>query len=100
MGKLEIFKKDYSKISSFERLGYTYTKAAEDDNYVVWRMEKEEIPHYAVEVWRKYWWKQPDGSRYLHAPSDEEFGSSAWYLVGKEEAVKSQVLEKFGIALK
>ena len=99
MGKFDFFKTDYSKISSFERLGYTYTKVAENDNYVVWRMEKEGIPHYAVEVWKKRWLKQPDGTPYLTAIFDEQFGVFGWYYVGREDVVKSQVLDRYGIAL-
>lgn len=95
----KFFKTDYSKVSEFERLGYTYTKVAENDRFVVWRMEKEEIPHYSLEVWKKRWEKQPDGSLYLRAPSDENFGILGWYLVGKEDVVKKQVWERFEIWL-
>lgn len=92
----KVFRKDYSKINEFDRIGIHYTKIAESDEYVAWLMDGV---NYAVEVWKKRWRKQPDGTLYLAPPSDEKFGENGWYFVGKEDFVKSQVRDRFGIAL-
>lgn len=96
---MEVVRKDYSKISQFERIGYTYSKIYEDSEYLVWKMSKEGEINYQVEVWKKRLAKNPDGSVITRAISDEEFGVSGWYLAGKEADVKKRVSEKFGITL-
>ena len=96
---MEIFRKDFSKVSEFKRNGYTYAKVYEDEKYLVWRMRKPEEVHYSVEVWKKILFKNPDGQVVVRSLRDEEFGVYGWYLVGKEPEVKRQVREKFGIAL-
>lgn len=99
MSKFNIFSKDYSKINEFERIGYTYRKIYEDSDYIVWSMEMEGAKYFRCEVWKKSWRKQPDGSLYLHGPSDEEFGTSGWYFVGSKEKVKNAVAKQFQISI-
>ena len=96
---MEFFKKDYSKINRFERIGYTYEKIAENGSHLVWEMFKDGISYKNYEVWKKVWRKQPDGTLFLKAPSDEEFGSSAWYFCGAKERCAEQILERFKISL-
>lgn len=90
---------DYSVIDTFERIGYTYTKIAENAEYVCWEMTKEGLHLYSVEVWKKRFGKNPDGTIYLKPPSDENFGKYGWYFSGKKEQVRQRVLDRFGICL-
>ena len=94
-----IFCKDYSKINEFERIGYKYVKVYEDNDYMVWDMSKESVSTLKIEVWKKRWKKQPDGSLYCAAPSDEDFGRYGWFLTGTKAVVKQQLESKFKIAL-
>ena len=96
----QIHPRDFSSISEFKRLGYTYTKIAQNSEYVCWEMTKEGVRLYSVEVWKKMFVKCPDGTTAMKQPNDEQFGRYGWYFVGNEEQVKQQILERFGICLR
>lgn len=96
---MKLFSKDYSKIQEFKRIGFDYSKIYEDANYMAWQMKKDKHPHYSVEVWQNKAKTNPDGTIVYPAPSDEKFGSTAWFFTGKEEIVKSQIRKKFEICL-
>ena len=95
----KIFGTDYSKINEFKRIGYTYTKIAENENYLVWEMFKDGITYKNYEVWKKVWKKQPDDTLYLKCPGDEEFGRTAWYFCGTKQRCAEQILERYKISI-
>lgn len=92
---------DYSKINEFKRHSDLYTKIAENEEFVVWKMERvdRELPYLQFEVWKKLWKKNPDGSVYMKAPSDEEFGRYGWFICGKPDHCKTRVFARSGISI-
>lgn len=92
-------RKDWSNVESFQRIGITWTKVFEDGDYLVWSAGNTHPGYLNLEVWKKRWAKNPDGSEVLIAPGDSEWGRYGWSPYGKEEHVRNKLLKFFGIAL-
>lgn len=78
-----IIRKDYSKINTFEREDYIYTKYAESDNYILWRVYRD-IESWRpawdkYELWKKVYVKNPDGTRVVRKLRDEDGGKNLWF---------------------
>lgn len=72
-----IFYTDVRELKEFSRCGYNYSKIEEGEDYMIWKMEKDNIVGY--ELWRPKWRKNPDGSKVWVKLSDEDFGTCGWY---------------------
>lgn len=94
-----INRKDWSCVTTLNRIGYTYDRVSENENYIVWSQRDFHPGQLNLEVWKKRWVDNPDGSRALIAPNDNEWGTYGWTVIGKTEPIKTKVLERFGIAL-
>ena len=82
----KIFYTDMRQVSTFTRCGYEYRKVEQTDNYMLWEMVKNNGKLAGYEVWKSHWYKNPDGNRVWIKPSDESFGTTAWYYTSIEKA--------------
>lgn len=79
-----ITRTDYSKVESFIRDNYyRYTKAAESDNYILWRVDRD-VPEWKnswdkYELWKKKFLRNPDGTTIVRKLSDEDGGKYYWF---------------------
>ena len=101
MKDLNFKRKDYSKIESFERCGFTYTKVGENEEWIVWEMYDGDKGGrgWRYEIWKKRWHINPDGERVVRNIKDEEFGTSGFYLYYKPEICRQRILEYTGIQI-
>ena len=95
---MEIFHKDMSKVTDFNRIGIDYRKAAENDEYMVWEM-CDGAPYSRYEVWKKVYAKNPDDSMAIRSIGDEEFGRYGWFVCGRFELCRKKIQEISGIII-
>lgn len=91
---MEINYRDISTIDSFNRAGYTYRKVDRGNGYSVWSVSKDfngVSKDLGYEVWRDRPVKNPDGSIVIAKPSDEDFGSYAWYYPIRNSKMEAKI---------
>lgn len=87
----EIFKSDYSLINEFNREDWHYTKEAQTDKYILWRVfqERNTWNHKwdKFELWKKKWVKNPDGNKVVGKAGDNDGGKYYWFFNHFEDLV-------------
>lgn len=83
--------RDARDIQEFDRAGYHYRKVEGNEEYILWKMEREGISYSNYELWLRINAKNPDGSVVWRKPSDEDFGRYAWYICGNEEKCQMKI---------
>lgn len=81
---MKIFAKDIEERLEFDRCGYHYVNICLDTEKKagIWELRKDN-KCYGFEVVKGKKHKNSDGSVVYAYPSDEQFGTYGWYLVGK-----------------
>lgn len=74
---------DFSKVESFNRIDYRYTKFKESENYILWRVDMED-PEWnsewdKFELWKKVPFKNPDGTVVFRKLNDNDGGRYLWF---------------------
>lgn len=87
---------DINEFNEFERCNWHYKRVATKDNFYLFQMKRAGISTYlAYEIWKGKPYTQPDGSKIMIKPCDEDFGKYGWYLSGTKDIICS-VLDRLG----
>lgn len=88
----KIFGTDISEKKEFDRIGIHYKQVYADDiNHIyLYQMDNRENAYELVKGKKR---KNPDGNIVYVYPSDEDFGTLGWYIVGTKEYTEKKIAE-------